>query len=43
MILPYKGAFVPTIERHTLKGDARMEAIEALSHMSAAGLKVVLY
>ena len=34
------GAFVPTIGRHTLKGDAKAEAVEALANMSAVGLRL---
>jgi hypothetical protein len=38
--LQFGGAFVPTIERHTLKGDAKAEAVEALASMSAVSMKL---
>ena len=38
--LQFGGAFVPTIERHTLKGDAKAEAVEALASMSAVSMKI---
>jgi hypothetical protein len=38
--LQFGGAFVPTIERHTLRGDAKTEAVEALASMSAVSMKI---